>query len=119
MIDLGAPASYLAAELGVPVLSCEGERLGELEHVLADPDAGAFEGIVLSAIAPGGHRFADAPQVAALHERGVVLTLDASQAERLPLPRPNSALLEAGPGAVEEDGLERKPHKAWERVSGR
>ncbi len=119
MTDVGAPASYLTAEPGVPVLSCEGEPLGKLEHVLADQGAGIFDGIVFDASPlPGGHRFADAPQVAAFHERAVVLTLDSSEAERLPAPRPNPAVMEAGPDAVDESDLERKLRHAWERVSG-
>lgn len=119
MTDLGAPASYLTAEPGVPVLSCDGEQLGKLEHVLADLDAGIFDGILFDATPlPGGHRFADAPQVAAFHERGVVLTLDSSQAERLPAPRANPAVMEAGPDAVNESDLERKLRRAWDRVSG-
>ena len=119
MRDLGPPTSYLAAEEGVPVLSAEGEPLGKLEHVLSDADAGIFDGIVFDASPlPGGHRFADAPQVAAFHERAVVLTLDTIEAERLPAPRPNPAVMEAGPDAVDESDLERKLRQAWDRVSG-
>ena len=118
MTDVGAPASYLTAEPGVPVLSCEGEQLGKLEHVLADQGAGIFDGIVFASPLPGGHRFADAPQVAAFHERAVVLTVESSEAERLRAPRPNPAVMEAGPDGVDESDLERKLRQAWERVSG-
>jgi len=119
MTELGPPTSYLAVEEGVPVLSSEGEPLGKLEHVLTDHDAGIFDGIVFDAGAlPGGQRFADAPQVAAFHEKAVVLTLDAVEAERLPAPRPNPAVMEAGPEEVDESDLDRKLHKAWDRVSG-
>lgn len=117
--DLGPPSSYLTAEAGLPVLSRDGEQLGRLEHVLADHDAGIFDGIVFDASAlPSGHRFADAPQVAAFHEGGVVLTIDAPEAERLPAPRPNPAVMEAGPEEVDESDLERKLRQAWDRVSG-
>ena len=103
----------------MPVLSRDGEQLGRLEHVLADHDAQIFDGIVFDSSAlPGGHRFADAPQVAAFHELGVVLTLDAPEAERLPAPRPNPAVMEVGPDAAEETDLERKLRQAWDRVSG-
>ena len=119
MTAIGPPASYLTAEPGMPVLSCDGEPLGKLAHVLADQDAGILDGIVFDASPlPGGHHFADAPQVAAFHERGVVLTLNSQEAERLPAPRPNPAVMEAGSGAVQESDLERKPRQAWDRVSG-
>ena len=119
MTDLGPPTSYLAIEEGVPVLSSEGEQLGKLEHVLADHDAGIFDGIVFDSSAlPSGHRFADAPQVAAFHEKAVVLTLDTIEAERLPAPRPNPAVMEAGPEEVDESEIERKLRQAWDRVSG-
>src|SRR6185295_186316 len=38
MEDLGAPASYLTLAEGMPVYSSDGEELGKIEHVLADPD---------------------------------------------------------------------------------
>jgi len=40
MTAIGPPASYLTVEPGMPVLSCDGEPLGTLAHVLADHDAG-------------------------------------------------------------------------------
>ena len=90
MEDLGAPASYLTLAEGVPVYSSDGEELGKVEHVLADPDVDVFDGIVLdTSVLPGGRRFADATQVAEIYERGVVLTLEAAAAERLPEPSAN------------------------------
>jgi hypothetical protein len=38
MDDLGAPISYLALGKGVPVYSSDGEELGKVEHVLAEPE---------------------------------------------------------------------------------
>jgi uncharacterized protein YrrD len=117
--DLGDPSSYLALEPGVPVYSRDGQSLGKVEHVLADPDADIFDGIVLDAsVLPGGQRFADAPQVAEIHERGVVLTLDAAQAESLPEPSANPAVMEADMEDVEGSELERKLRSAWDRISG-
>ena len=90
MEDLGAPASYLTLAEGVAVYSSDGEELGKVEHVLADPDVDIFDGIVLdTSVLPGGHRFADATQVAEIYERGVVLTLEGPAAERLPEPSAN------------------------------
>jgi hypothetical protein len=70
MDDLGAPSSYLAIEPGVKVFSRDGDELGEVQYVLADPEADLFDGIVVDTSGlPGGLRFADAPQVAARESR--------------------------------------------------
>jgi uncharacterized protein YrrD len=85
MDDLGAPLSYLVLEKGVPVYSRDGERLGRVVKVLSAPEANLFDGIVFDTKAgPGGHRFVDAPEVERIHERGVVLKLDAEEAGSLP-----------------------------------
>lgn len=85
MDDLGAPLSYLVLEKGVPVYSSDGQRLGRVVRVLSAPEANMFDGIIFDTKAgPGGHRFVDAPEVGQIHERGVVLTIDAVEAEALP-----------------------------------
>ncbi|HEU4707067.1 MAG TPA: PRC-barrel domain-containing protein [Solirubrobacterales bacterium] len=85
MDDLGAPISYLVLEKGVPVYSRDGVRLGRVTRVLSAPEANMFDGIVVDTKAgPGGHRFVDAPEVGRIHERGVVLTIDAVDVESLP-----------------------------------
>jgi hypothetical protein len=86
-MDLGEPGSYLTLEPGVPVYSSDGDRLGKVEHVQAEEDADVFHGLVIDlSTMPGAHRFVGAPAVDQIHERGVVLTLSASDAERLPEP---------------------------------
>ena len=118
-VDLGDPASYLTLTPGVPLYSSDGQRLGEVEHVLADPDADIFDGIVFDASPlAGGHRFVDAPDVEEIYERGVVLKLDAGSAERLHRPAPNAASMSAGPDDVTEGELERKLRRAWDWISG-
>ena len=53
--------------------SSDGEELGKVEHVLG-AELDIFDGIVLdTSVLPGGHRFVDAPEVAEIYERGVVL----------------------------------------------
>jgi uncharacterized protein YrrD len=85
MDDLGAPLSYLVLQTGVPVYSCDGERLGRVTRVLAAPEANMFDGIIFDTKAgPGGHRFVDAPEVESIYERGVVLKIDAAAVESLP-----------------------------------
>ena len=119
-MDLGAPGSYLTLQAGTPVYSSDEQPLGEVEHVLADPDKDIFDGIVFDASPlPGGHRFVDAPDVDEIYERGVVLTLDAgSAAERLHRPDRNPATMSASPDDVTEGELERKLRRAWDLISG-
>jgi hypothetical protein len=122
-VDLGAPASYLTLEAGVPVFSSDGGKIGEVAHVLAEPGADMFDGLVIDASPlPGGHRFVDAPQVDRIYERGVVLTLEADAAERLPEPSENPAALRATPDDVPADQAEEladKLRRAWDRISGK
>ena len=118
--DLGEPASYLVLEGGEPVYSCDGDKLGVVEHVLADPDIDIFDGLVLDTSAlPGGHRFADADQVEEVFERGVLLKLTREQAEALPEPSENPAALQADPAEASESELHRKLRRAWDLLSGR
>jgi uncharacterized protein YrrD len=120
MEDLGPSGSYITLGEGVPVYSSDGQRLGEVEHVLAEPDKDIFDGIVFDASPlPGGHRFVDAPEVERIHERGVVLALDAAAAERLPEPSENPAAMSASPDDSAEGELERKLRRAWDLISGR
>jgi uncharacterized protein YrrD len=115
-MDLGAPGSYMTLAEGVPVYSSDGRRLGAVEHVLAEPDKDIFDGIVIDV---GGHRFVDAPEVDRIHEKGVVLTLDAASAERLPEPGANPATMSVDPDDTVEGELERKLRRAWDLISGR
>jgi PRC-barrel domain protein len=115
-VELGPPASYLTLEAGTPVFTSDGERLGEVEHVLAVPDEDIFEGLV---VATGGHRFVDSSQVDRVYERGVALTLDAAAARALPEPSESPASMSASPDDTVEGDLERKLRRAWDLISGR
>jgi sporulation protein YlmC with PRC-barrel domain len=120
MEDLGAPGSYLTLAEGLAVYSSDGEELGKVEHVLADPEVDVFDGIVLdTSVLPGGRRFVDATQVADIYERGVVLTLEASAAERLPEPSENPGEIGVGPDDLAPDQLQDKLRRAWDRISGK
>ena len=120
MDDLGSPSSYLALEPGVNVFSRDGERLGEVQYVLADPEADLFDGIVVdTSRLPGGLRFADALQVAEIYERGVVLGLSSADAEQLPEPSENPGAIEVtGVEDVDRTELHEKLRRAWETISG-
>lgn len=117
MPDLGEPASYLVLPEGSGVYARDGEEVGKVKHVLADPDVDVFDGIVIDA-ASGGHRFVDASQVAECYERGVVLNLDAGAAGGLPEPSANPAEVAAGPDDTVPEGLHDKLRRAWDRISG-
>src|SRR4051812_45660142 len=116
----GAPISWKVLEAGAPVRSHDGEDVGKVSHVLGDPDADIFDGVVIRAGV--GHRFVDATQVDAIHEHGVVLTLDAAECERLPEPSENPAEMSADPADTESgagEELRRKLQRAWDLISGR
>jgi len=122
MDDLGAPGSYLTLEPGVDVYSSDGEKVGQVRHVLAVYEADIFDGIVVdTSFLPGGSRFVDGPEVAGIYERGVVLTLSAAEAERLPEPTDNPGAIELTGGAddVDRSELREKLRRAWETISGK
>lgn len=120
MPDLGQPSSYLALGEGTSVYSSDERELGEIQHVLADPGLDVFDGLVLdTTVLPGGHRFVDASQVAEVYERGVVLTIDAAAAERLPKPSANPGEAEVGPDDLVSEGGHDKLRRAWELISGK
>jgi hypothetical protein len=115
--DRGAPISYLTLEPGTPVFTADGEEVGRVTHVLADPDADIFDGIVIDG--HRGHRFVDAPEVAHIASGGVTLTLDRAACERLPEPRANPATMEADPDEGSESHLTRKLRRAWDMITGK
>jgi hypothetical protein len=122
MPDLGEPSSYLNLGKGAECYTCDGERVGVVEHVLAAPDEDIFDGIVLdTSVLPGGHRFVDAEQVEEIFERGVLLKIDRQEADRLPEPSPSPAVMEVTADDVaenDESSLKRKLHRAWQLISG-
>jgi uncharacterized protein YrrD len=115
--DLGAPVSYLALEEATPVLAADGDEVGHVAHVLADEENDIFDGIVISH-GLGRHTFADAEQVGEIHERGVVLTLTAAEAETLPEPSENPAVMEDDPSEAGGSPIADKLRRAWDLLSG-
>ena len=85
--------------------------------MLADDDADVFDGIVID-LRPG-HRFVDAPEVGQIHERGVLLKLDAHAARDLPEPSKNPATMRADPDDLTPDHLSDKLRRAWDLISGK
>lgn len=120
MADYGEPTSYLALTSGTEVYSADGQRLGTMQHVLADEAEDIFDGLVIDTRpGPGGLRFVDAPQVDSLYERGVLLTLSAAEAETLHEPSANPAVVENHGVEDSEGRLAHKLRRAWEIVSGK
>jgi hypothetical protein len=102
-----------------PVYDAQGEEIGRVEHVLAEPEEDIFDGIVIDTRSgPGGWRFADADQVDEIGERGVKLAVGA---DRLHEPSENPASMDVDPAAEQEGAgrtLEDKLKRAWDYVSG-
>lgn len=117
MDDLGAPIAHLAVAEGAPVYDRDGEEVGAVEHVLTDEGTGIFDGLIVDTSAlPGGHRFADADQIAELRERGVILAV---AADALHEPHGGAAVMEVQPEDTTESDLEAKLRRAWDWISGR
>jgi hypothetical protein len=102
--DLGAPVSYLVLADGTPVFDRAGDRVGEVEHVLADEGPDVFHGLLLKTAA--GHRFARASLVDGLYQHGVIVAVPAAE-----LPEPG-----ADPSArlADDDGIRHGLKKAWD-----
>jgi len=83
-MDEGLPIAYEVLEQGVPVYASDGELIGTVDHVIAAEQEDIFHGVVVRT--EGGPRFVAADQIRSLHERGVDLGIDASQAAELPAP---------------------------------
>lgn len=110
----------MVLEPGTAVYSSDGEKLGEVEHVLADAGLDVFDGFVVdTSVLPGGHRFVDAPQVDEVYERGVVLKIDAAAAEKLPEPSANPAEMEVGADDMVSGPSHDKLRRAWDLISGK
>ncbi len=119
-MDYGAPRSFLQVDPGADVISSDGERVGKLEHVLADEQTAIFDGIVIDvALGPGGHRFVDAADVAELYERAVVIGVSAADVAGLPEPSANPAVMQHGGAEDAESELMQKLRRAWDLISGR
>lgn len=118
-MSYGEPSSFLQAAKGIDVITSDGERIGALEHVLADEQTGIFDGIVIDIrTGPGGHRFVDAPLVDEFYERAVVLKIPSSEVASLPEPSANPAVIESHGVEDTESPLTAKLRRAWDRIAG-
>lgn len=118
--DRGAPIAYMVLQEGTPVEGTDGARIGTVSRVLADVEADIFDGLILDT--PDGDRFVDAPQVAELYERLVLLAMTAEEARRLPEPTPSPAAMDIDAddiaGDTPGDRIRDAAKRAWDRISG-
>jgi hypothetical protein len=82
--DDGHAIGYKILRRGTPVRSSDGVQVGTVRRVLDNAREHIFDGIVIDT--PDGRRFVDAPEVARIFERAVVLTISAGEAAGLPEP---------------------------------
>jgi hypothetical protein len=115
----GDPTSFMQAANGIDVISSDGDRVGALEHVLADEQTAIFDGIVIDVRSgPGGHRFVDAPDVDGFYAQAVTLKVPTSAIDSLPEPSANPAVLENHGAEDSESPLTTKLRRAWDRIAG-
>ena len=80
--DDGHAIGYKILPRGTVVRSSDGVEVGTVRRVLDNAREHIFDGIVVDT--PSGRRFVDAPEVARIFERAVVLSITAEEAAALP-----------------------------------
>ena len=80
--DHGHAIGYKVLARGTPVRSSDGVQVGTVRRVQDNAREHIFDGIVIDT--PDGRRFVDAPEVARIFERAVILTITAEEARALP-----------------------------------
>ena len=85
-MDTGRPISYMALEVGTPVVSSSGTQFGTVEHVLQIPREDLFDGIVVKTH-HHGHRFVDRDQIDEITTAAVTCTVSDEAVDALPEPR--------------------------------
>jgi sporulation protein YlmC with PRC-barrel domain len=89
--------SYKALQRGVEVVTSDGTALGTVDQVLDNLRENIFDGIVVTT--QQGKRFVDAPEVARITERQVILTIDTEEGLALPDYKPGAPEFQANPRA--------------------
>jgi hypothetical protein len=86
-MDEGPPSSYLLLASDTPVYCSDGIVAGRVKEVLREERNDIFDGLVLAS--DYGDRFVPADRVAAIHERGVDLSLPSADVVELTAPAPH------------------------------
>jgi uncharacterized protein YrrD len=116
--DLGPPIAYLVLKEGTPVYDRGGQRIGVVEHVLADEPVDIFHGLVVHTLPlPGRHLFADADQIAEIHERGVLLAVGADQLHEPSEDAAAESAVDDSDDGVVESPLQAALRRAWDWIS--
>lgn len=86
-MDHGHRISYQALKKGTEVFSSDGVRLGVVQRVVADAKTHIFKDLVIDTkLGPGGLKLVHPADIDDIHERAVVLKLDAAAVDGLPAP---------------------------------
>ena len=114
MDDDGHAIGYKVLRRGTPVRSADGVQIGTVRRVLDNAREHIFDGIVVDT--PDGRRFVDAPEVARIFERAVVLTISAEEARELPeQPSPLAARFGSAPSVRRARRAARSLRERWDR----
>jgi hypothetical protein len=93
----GDPIAYTALPPGTAIRSSDEREVGTVERVIDNSRENIFDGIVMRA---GERRvWVDAPEIARIYERAVLLTIDAQAAAELPEYEPGAPEFRANPEA--------------------
>ncbi len=118
--DPGQRIAYMVLAEGTRVEGRDGGEVGTVKRVLADTGTDIFDGLILNTA--DGDRFVDAPQVAELFERLVVLEMTAEDARQLPEPSASPAAVDLSAddiaGDTPGDKVRFAAKRAWDRISG-
>ena len=99
---------YQVLPRGTPVEAADGDQVGTFHKALHHGRENLFDGMVIRT--EEGKRFVDAPEVARITNKRVILTIDSAAARELP--EPHGAL-----GQLSERG--RRRARRWGRRLGR
>ncbi len=113
MVDEGRPISYMALEVGTPVLTFSGTEFGKVEHVLTVPELDLFDGIAVKTH-HHGVRFIDRDQVRDITTAAVTCAISDEQVDSLPEP---SGPLVLHPDTARDEGPSLSAR--WGRLFGR
>lgn len=104
--DVGAPISYLVLPDGTAVYDRSGDRVGTVDHVLADDREDVFHGLVIKT--GDGHRYAPSDDVDGIFEKAVIVARPAAQ-----LPEPSA---DPAAASATDAGLGEQLKRAWDWV---
>ncbi len=107
--DDGVAVHYTAIQSGTPVISSDGQQVGEVVKVLDNYREHIFDGLVIRT-SDGAQRFVDAPEVTRTAERAITLNITAAQVAELGPPEDGPSVTDSVAGPVKRlfGGLRRR-----------